>query len=52
MFIVNKEMRNYLRKNYISIKNGFINEGLVGYFDFKCHFIDYLYLEKIYFLAL
>jgi hypothetical protein len=31
MHCVNKEARTFLRQNYDSIKNGFINEGLIVY---------------------
>ena len=31
MHAVNKESRVFIEKNYISIQNGFINEGLIPY---------------------
>ena len=41
MFSVNMESRTFLEKNFITLQNGFINEGLVTYF-FKERFIDYV----------
>lgn len=29
MFSINKEMRSFLQNNFITVKNGFINEGLI-----------------------
>jgi hypothetical protein len=31
MFAVNKEARSFLLKNFITIRNGFINDGLIPY---------------------
>jgi hypothetical protein len=31
MFSLNKETRIFLQQHYITIKNGFINEGLIDY---------------------
>lgn len=31
MFSVNKKMRSFLQNNLITVKNGFINEGLITY---------------------
>ena len=45
---VNKEARNFLSQHYDSIKNGFINEGLIDY-DLSCTFNDYEQLERLYF---
>lgn len=52
MYRVKKETRSFLQKNYISITNGFINEGLIVY-DIKAgEYQSYFQLEKLYFLAL
>ena len=48
MFGVNKETRKFLCQHYISIKNGFINEGLIVY-DLECYYNDYEQLERLYF---
>ena len=40
MFGVNKETRSFLFQHFISIKNGFINEGLIEY-DLDCNYNDY-----------
>jgi hypothetical protein len=37
---VNKETRRFLCQHYISIKNGFINEGHIEY-DLGCNYNDY-----------
>ena len=34
IFDVNKKARNFLEQNFITIRNGFINEGLIHY-NFK-----------------
>jgi hypothetical protein len=31
MFAVNKEARSFLLNNFITIRNGFINDGLIPY---------------------
>jgi hypothetical protein len=31
MFSYNKKTRSFLQKNFITIKNGFINEGLITF---------------------
>ncbi len=51
MFAINKEGRSFLRNNFITIRNGFQNDGLV---TFACEytFNDLLNLEKLYFSAL
>ena len=51
MFGVNKEARLFLQNNFISIRNGFINDGLIQY-EIKCDFNGFLQLEKLYFSAL
>jgi hypothetical protein len=41
MFRINKETRSFLQRNYISVNNGFTNEGLITY-EFKnilCHYV-------------
>jgi hypothetical protein len=48
MFGVNKEGRSFLCQHYISIKNGFINEGLIEY-GLGCNYNDYEQLERLYF---
>jgi hypothetical protein len=37
MFSVNKEGRYFLQKNFITIRNGFINDGLIP-FTLECDF--------------
>ncbi len=32
MFSVNKDSRSFLKNNMMTIKNGFINEGLIDYY--------------------
>jgi hypothetical protein len=51
MFAVNKEGRTFLQNRFITIQNGFINDGLVP-FQFECTFNGILALEKLYFAAL
>jgi hypothetical protein len=51
MFDLNKATRNFLLKNSLTIRNGFINEGLIVY-DLGCKFKDFEQLERIYFQAL
>jgi hypothetical protein len=51
MFAVNKEGRSFLQNHFITIQNGFINDGLVP-FQFECTFNGILALEKLYFAAL
>ena len=48
MFFVNKEARAFLHQHFISIQNGFINEGLIVY-DLSCNFNGYEQLERLYF---
>jgi hypothetical protein len=51
LFFLNKESRNFLKQHITTIKNGFINNGLINYamsFDFN----GYEQLERLYFLAL
>jgi hypothetical protein len=48
MQAVNKEGRSSIQKQYISIKNGFINEGLIVH-DLHLNFIGFRELERLYF---
>jgi hypothetical protein len=48
IFCVNKEARAFLHQHFISIQNGFINEGLIVY-DLPCYFHGYEQLERLYF---
>jgi hypothetical protein len=47
MFGVNEQVRSFVKKHFISIRNGFINEGLIVY-DFRCNFNHYYELERLY----
>ena len=53
MFTLGKETRTFLQRHYITIRNGFVNDGLVTYHfeDFQ-GFHKFVYLEKLYFEAL
>ena len=31
MFSINKETRNFIYKNFITLRNGFVNDGLITY---------------------
>ena len=48
MYSVNHETRNFLQSNFITIRNGFINEGLITYELYDC-FNDMEELENLYF---
>ncbi len=48
MYAVNKEGRSYIEKEYVSLKNGFINEGLIVY-DLEFCFTGFRDLETLYF---
>ncbi len=48
MHAVNKEGRSYLEHQYVSIKNGFINEGLI-FHDLDYSFTGFRDLETLYF---
>ena len=48
MFSVNKETRAFIQTNFIAIRNGFVNEGLITY-ELKHDFISYHQLENLYF---
>lgn len=52
MFGVNKEGRNFIQNNFITIRNGFDNEGLIEFEIFShlnSQFNNYAQLEKLYF---
>ena len=51
MFEVNKEARSFLVNNFITVKNGFINDGLIVY-DIDGKFQGFELLERLYFQAL
>ena len=51
MFFVNKEARTFLLKHFTTIKNGFINDGLIHY-QIYSDFNGFEQLEKLYFEAL
>ena len=51
MFTVNKETRLFLLNNFITIRNGFINDGLIQ-FTVDSDFNGFYLLEKLYFSAL
>ncbi len=51
MFCLNKEARAFLFQHYSSIKNGFINEGLIIY-NLEDVFNRYEQVERLYFEAL
>ena len=54
MFSVNREARSFIIINFITVRNGFVNDGLIEY-----EFIDYLpglfddydKIERLYFEA-
>ena len=48
MYALNMESRSFFEKNFITVRNGFINEGLITY-DLRCDFNDYVQLERLYF---
>jgi hypothetical protein len=50
MFAVNKEARVFLVTNFISVKNEFINEGMIEYLiDSSYPFWGQIQFEKLYF---
>jgi hypothetical protein len=51
MFTVNKPARKFLLNKFISIRNGFINDGLIQYV-LSNDFNGFLKLEKLYLSAL
>ena len=46
MFSVNKEGRSFLQNNYLTIRNGFINDGLIS-FVLKSDFNSLMEFEKL-----
>ena len=55
MFTCNKQARTFLQQNYITVRNGFVNDGLTSYFfnwNPGKHFYDFEQIEKFYFQAL
>ncbi len=48
LYGVNKATREFLENNCNSIKNGFMNDGLI-YYDFTGDLTNYAQLEKLYF---
>jgi hypothetical protein len=55
MFACNKQARTFLQNNYITVRNGFVNDGLIPYcFDGYSgkQFYHYEQIEKLYFQAL
>ena len=52
MFTLNKEAREYILNNFITVRNGFINEGLIVFSLGRFDFADCFMLEKLYFEAL
>ena len=53
MFNLNKETRNFLKVNILTIQNGFMNEGLIEpEFNFNNSFDCYYYFESLYLKAL
>jgi hypothetical protein len=48
MQAVNKDGRSFIEKQYLSIKNGFINEGLIVH-DLDLNFTDIREIERLYF---
>jgi hypothetical protein len=51
MFAVNKQGRKFLKNNFITIRNGFINDGLISY-EIEPTFDGFMKFEKLYFSAL
>ena len=51
LFSVNRETRSLIENNFISIRNGFINEGLITY-QLRCDLFHIEKLETLYFEAL
>jgi hypothetical protein len=55
MFACNKQARTFLQHNYITVRNEFVNNGLIPYcFDGESdkQFYHYEQIEKLYFQAL
>ena len=54
MFACNKQARTFLQNNYITVRNGFVNDGLIPYYfdrDSLKQFYHYEDIEKLYFQA-
>lgn len=51
MFSVNKETRLFLKNNFIIVRNGFVNEGLI-IFQLNYDILSYWQLEELYKQAL
>ena len=51
MFHANKATRAFLENNASTIRNGFINDGLIEY-EVEDKFLHFYHLEKLYFKAL
>ncbi len=51
MFEVNRATRHFLLNNAMTIRNGFLNEGLIVY-NLRDEFDSYEELEKVYFQSL
>ena len=55
MFTCNKQARIFLQNNFITVRNGFVNDGLIPYYfdrDSLKQFYHYEEIEKLYFQAL
>jgi hypothetical protein len=55
MFACNKKARAFLQHNYLTIRNGFVNDGLIPYCyddDSYKQYYHYEQIEKLYFQAL
>ncbi len=48
MFSLNKQTRSFLKDNFIIIRNGFVNEGLVTYDLVNLDFNGFYYFENLY----
>ena len=50
MFALNKKARDFMLQNFITMRNGFINEGLIDHIfdgDKQCLFNTYEQIEKL-----
>ena len=55
MFTYNKKARAFLQHNYLTIRNGFVNDGLIPYcFDdnYRKEYYHFEQIEKLYLQAL
>ena len=52
MFALNKEARDFIQNNFITVRNGFVNDGLINhcFIDFSTgkDFDNYEKLETLY----